>query len=174
MNYEFYDENEIMNNIMPFNKQIIDNVDMLEMNNNYNPNYQGFDVLGGSINANYQNGKSNLNLFNPYEGYLKGNAFKDEYVPYKNYKVAKLNINSEKDEMLINISEYSFMMHDINLYLDVHPNDSEALQKFTEYRNRVNELITNYERKYGPLCVKGNVSNKVPFQWENQSWPWVN
>ena len=180
MNYEFYDDDNFMNNIMPFNGQSIDEVDMFEAQNNfnpvnnYNPNYHGFDVLGGSTNPNYKDGKNSLNLFNPYEGYLKGNAFKDEYKPYKNYKVAKLNINSEKDEMLVNIGEYSFMMHDINLYLDVHPNDKEALNMFSEYRNKVNDLITKYERKYGPLCVKGIMSNNTPFAWENEKWPWGN
>ena len=180
MNYEFYDEASMMNNMMPFNGKMIDEVDMFESQNNFNPinnfdpNYHGFDVLGGSTSPNYQNGKNNLNLFNPYEGYLKGNAFKDEYKPYKNYKVAKLNINNEKEEMLVNIGEYSFMMHDINLYLDVHPNDEEALRKFTEYRNIANDLITKYERKYGPLCVKGISNDKTPFAWENGKWPWVN
>ena len=81
-------------------------------------------------------------------------------------------VNNEKDELLINIGEYSFMMHDINLYLDVHPNDQEALNKFREYRNKLNGLITNYERKYGPMCVKSTLGS-VPFKWVNQSWPWV-
>ena len=152
MNFEFYEDMNL-NGMMPLNE----NVGMNNMN--YNNSYNGFDVLGGSTNPNYQNGKNNLNLFDSYEGYLKGNSFKDEYIPYKNYKVAKLNINSEKEEMLINIGEYSFMMHDLNLYLDVHPNDVEALRKFNEYRNKTNELINNYERKYGPLSQKGNVES---------------
>ena len=178
MNYDFYDDVNVIDNLMPFNN--MGNNLVNDYNNGYNNfannsnNYTGFDVLGGSTNPNYQNGKNNLNLFNTYEGYLKGNAFKDEYKPYKDYKVAKLNINSEKEEMMINISEYSFMMHDINLYLDVHPDDSEALNKFTEYRNKLNELITNYERKYGPIGVKGNISNQTPFAWEANNWPWVN
>ncbi len=163
MNYEFLDDINLSQNNNGFNGYN----DFI--NNNQ---YTGFDVIGGSTNSNYQNGKNNLNLFNPYEGYLKGNAFKDEYKPYKNYKVAKLNINSEKDEMLVGIGEYSFMMHDVNLYLDVHPNDSEALAKFTEYRNKVNDLITKYERKYGPLCIK-NVNDNKSFNWINR-WPWVN
>ena len=177
MNYEFYDDVSMLNN-GPFGG-MYDEVDMFEAQNNFNPvnntnpNYHGFDVLGGSTNQNYQNGKNNLNLYNPYEGYLKGNAFKDEYKPYKDYKVAKININSEKDELLAGISEYSFMAHDINLYLDIHPNDKEALNKFTEYRNKANELITKYERKYGPMGVNGT-KNDVPFAWQNTAWPWVN
>ena len=173
MNYEFYEEENTLNNAIPFN-----NANMYESQNNFSsvgspiPQYNGFDMLSGSINSNYEKGKNNLNLFNSYEGYLKGNAFKDEYKPYKNYKVAKLNINNEKEELLISIGEYSFMMHDINLYLDVHPNDQDALNKFSEYRNKVNNLITNYERKYGPMCVK-DTGNGMPFKWVNSTWPWV-
>ena len=112
-----------------------------------------------------------LDLFNPYEGYLKGNAFKNEYIPYKNYKVVKPEINSEQEEMLVNLGENSFMMHDLNLYLDLYPNDMEALNKFNEYRNKTNELITKYERKYGPLMVKS--SDTSMFNWVSK-WPWVN
>ena len=161
MNYEFYDDVNMYKSQNNFNSM-----------NNTNPMYQGFDVLEGS--TNYQNGKDNINLFNSYEGFLKGNAFKDEYMPYKNYKVMKLNIANEKDELLVNIGEYSFMMHDLNLYLDIHPNDQEALNRFIEYRNKLNELITKYERKYGPMCVKGIMNNNVPFKWENTTWPWGN
>ena len=167
MNYEFLD-----NLSMSENGNMVNEYDSF-MNSNMNNNgYTGFDVLGGSTNMNYQNGKNNLNLFNPYEGYLKGNAFKDEYKPYKDYKVAKLNINSEKEELLIAIGESSFMMHDLNLYLDVHPDDMDALNKFSMYREKTNNLITNYERKYGPLCVKGDIQSNIPFAWEN-NWPWV-
>ncbi len=113
-----------------------------------------------------------LDLFNPYEGFLAGNAFKNEYRPYKNYKVYKVKINSEQEEMLFNISEYCFMMHDMNLYLDVYPNDQEALNKFYEYRSKANELITKYERKYGPIMIKSS-DNENGFNWVS-NWPWVN
>lgn len=129
--------------------------------------YDDMSVLNGYIPTN----DKRLNLYNPYEGYLKGNAFSDEYIPYKNYPVAKPIITSEKDEMLVNIGQYSFMAHDLNLYLDVYPNDVEALNKFNEYRDRADELIKKYERKYGPLTVRG-VDNKAPFNWLT-SWPWV-
>ena len=115
---------------------------------------------------------NNLDLFNPYEGYLKGNAFRNEYIPYKDYKVAKIKINSEQEEMLFNIREYSFMMHDMNLYLDIHPDDKEALNKFNEYRTKANELIMKYERKYGPLMVSQSDVNQS-FNWVPK-WPWVN
>ena len=130
--------------------------------------YDDMSVINGYMPLN---NTSRLDLFNPYEGYLKGNAFKNEYIPYKNYPVLKPTINSEKDEMLVNIGEYSFMAHDLNLYLDVYPNDEEALNKFNEYHNKANELIMKYERKYGPLTIKSN-DDKESFNWV-VSWPWV-
>ena len=123
--------------------------------------YNDMNLLNGYMP--YQN---SLDLFNPYEGFLKGNAFKDQYIPYKDYKVAKINFNSEKEELLFNISEYTFMMHEMNLYLDVNPNNQEALNKFNEYRNKTNE------RKYGPLMVLNSDDDKS-FNWINK-WPWVN
>ena len=132
-------------------------------------NYNFYDDVG-FINNYMPN--NNLDLFNPYEGYLAGNAFKKEYIPYQNKKIAKVNINNEQEEMLFNIGEYSFMMHDMNLYLDIFPNDNEALNKFNEYRNKAKELITKYERKYGPLTVKSSDTNGV-FNWVSK-WPWVN
>lgn len=147
MNYDFYDSFD-MESMMPYND------------------------LPLEYNEDIYNNQNNLNLFNPYEGYLKGNSFKDEYKPYKNYKVAKLNINSEKEEMLIKIGEDSFMMHDLNLYLDVNPNDKEALNKFITYRNKLNEEIIKYERKYGPLGIKSEVSDNDDFAWVTK-WPWV-
>ena len=106
MNYDFYDDMNVINGYMP-----------------------------------YMNEQNNLDLYSPYEGFLRGNAFRNQYIPYKNYRVAKINFNSEKEEMLFNISEYHFMMHEMNLYLDIYPEDKEARDKFNEYRNKVNELI---------------------------------
>lgn len=129
--------------------------------------YDDMSVLNGYMPIS----NNNLDLFNPYEGFLKGNAFKNEYIPYKSYAVARVNFNSEKDEMLFNISEYSFMMHDLNLYLDVNPGNKEALNKFNEYRNKADELTKKYERKYGPLEVSSTPDNS--FNWLSK-WPWVN
>lgn len=128
--------------------------------------YDDMSVINGYVPYN-----NKLDLFNSYEGFLAGNAFKNEYIPYKNYKPFKVGINSEKEEMLFNISEYCFMMHEMNLYLDIYPDDREALNKFNEYRNKSNELILKYERKYGPLMVKSSDANNS-FNWVS-NWPWV-
>ena len=127
------------------------------MNNNY---YNNFDYPYTSNN-----------IFGAYEGYLKGNMFKDLYEQYKNYKPATITLTSEKEQDLFNLNQIGFSLHDLNLYLDVNPNDMQILNLFTQYKDLYNELFTQYENKYGPISVN-NVNNQIPFEWENTIFPW--
>ena len=182
MKYDFYDDMSMINNFMPYDMEQLNNMpndfksSVSQMNEKINMNnFNDMNNLNNmNNNFNYNIGKMNnkLDLYSPYEGYMRGNAFRDQYIPYKNYQPQKINITSEKDEMLVNIGQYSFMAHEMNLYLDTHPNDRDALSKFHEFRDKANELIKNYERKYGPLAVSGNVSNQTPFDWVTTKWPW--
>ena len=133
-------------------------------------NYEFYSDLG-VYDDYYSNNTKQLDLLSPYEAYLSGNIFKSQYIPYDNKKIVKVNINSEQEEMIFNISEMAFMMHDLNLYLDIYPNNREALSKFNEYRNKTDELIKNYERKYGPLTVN-TTNTSQSFDWISK-WPWV-
>lgn len=135
MKYDYYDNLNTMNNIPKVNY------------NNYNTNYN---------NTN--------NLLNPSEAYKLGNSFKNEYVGYKNYKVKMPIIQSEQDEMLYNLGQYAFIAHDLNLYLDINPDDKIYLNKFLEYKNKAEELKKQYERKYGLLCVSDQ-TNTNHFNW---------
>ena len=178
MKYEFYDDMGMMNNFMPYDVEQLNNmpdsfkesVNKINEPTNMSNNFS-YDI-NNMMSGNNLNNKR-LDLYSPYEGYMRGNAFRDQYIPYKNYRPQKINITSEKEEMLVNIGQYSFMAHEMNLYLDTHPNDREALNKFQEFRNKADELIKNYERKYGPLTISGNVSNQTPFNWVTTKWPWV-
>ena len=172
MKYDFYDDMSMINNFMPYEVEELNNMptNFKTSTNKMTQNMDNFNM--NNFNMSNQNNKR-LDLFSPYEGYLKGNGFRDQYVPYKNYQPPKLNITSERDEMMVNIGQYSFMAHEMNLWLDTHPEDREALRKFNEFRDKANELIKDYERKYGPLSVSGNVGNQVPFNWVTTEWPWV-
>ena len=126
------------------------------MNNNYYDNY---------IDDN------KYDLFGAYEGYLKGNMFKNLYNQYKNYKPETIKPNTEKEQELFNLNQIGFALHDLNLYLDVNPNDKKMLDIFEKYKNLYNDIFTQYEGKYGPISVN-NVNNITPFEWENSKFPW--
>lgn len=158
MNFNMFDEIDYFTNL----KGNMNNFDDLNVSN------------GNNLNYYLETGNQGLDLYQPYEGYIKGNVFKNLYQDYKNLKPVKPRINNERDEAMLNILETSFMAHELNLYLDNYPNDREALNLFNKYRNIANELIKNYERRYGPLTVSGEVSNGIPFKWESEKWPWEN
>ena len=129
-------------------------------------------------NYNYVNydwyRKSNIdkinNLYNPKEGFEKGNMFPNIYSEYKNYKPLKPKINNEREKLLYDISTICFATHELNLYLDLNPNDMTIIQLYNDYKNKESQLVEEYERKFGPLTTSSIM--KEPFSWEEDKWPW--
>ena len=136
--------------------------------NNLN-NFMMNSNMNNSINNNMN---SNNNLFGPYEGYTKGNLFKNLYEQYKNYKPANLTPSSEEEEALLNLNQMHFAMHEANLLLDVNPNDANLMRDYVGFRDSYNKLLNEYEKKYGVLTVNSNDLNRTPFGWTEEKWPW--
>ena len=67
--------------------------------------------------------------------------FLDEYVPYKNYKPYKIKPTCEKDAMLLKIREYCFAIDDLNLKLDLEPNNKKLYDLFKVYNERLKVLV---------------------------------
>ena len=132
-------------------------------------NYQDMNILNEMelININ----KPNNNLTGPYEGYIKGNLFKGLYNQYKNYKPAKLIPTNEQAELLLNINQVDFAIHDIRLYLDNNPNDKEMINLFNKYQIQLKKAIDDYEDKFGPVSIE-SLSKENIFDWVAYSWPW--
>ena len=107
------------------------------------------------------------------DGFSKGNMFQNEYIPYKEYKVAKLIANSKQEELLLEIMALSFAINDLNLYLDLHPENTEMLKRFKELTEKSCEKEMEYVKCYGPLEVMDNESLSK-FDWINNPWPWEN
>ena len=143
------------------------------MYNYYNyPNYlQNSNFEGkNSRNVNYQND----NLFNPYQGLIRGNLFKNIYQPYKNEKPYEIKPMNEQAKMLTELDSLEFALVDLNLYLDVYPDDREAIQLFNQYRIERQDLLNQYQNKYGPILISSEALNQAPWMWNNRPWPWEN
>lgn len=143
------------------------------MNNNFNYTYQDMNRYNNyffnrnNSNNNYQE----INLAEAYDGFLKGNLFNDLYNQYKNYQPARLIPNNEQAELLLNVDQLTFAAHELNLYLDIYPNDTNIINLFNKYQSMANEAIEIYETKYGPLTTNFLSDNSI-FSWEAYSWPW--
>ena len=133
-------------------------------------NYFNNNWLRNTTNDKFLN--NNSSLFTPKEGFEKGNLFANLYSQYKNYKPAKLRADNERERMYLELSEIAFASHELNLYLDVHPNDTSMIALFNDYRKKEMELTKAYEQKYGPLTVNSENSSANHFSWVDGSWPW--
>lgn len=139
-------------------------------NNNLNSIDKYNEINFDKININVNNYRNN-NLYSSLEGFNNGNMFKDLYKPYKNYKY-KVVVNGKREALLLKIEEFTFACKDLNLYLDIHPDDENILNIYKKYAKELEKYKNEYENNYGPLCAL-NVT-KDYFNWIKNPWPWEN
>ena len=136
--------------------------------------YQNFN--NSFDNSNFSNNfmmpSANSELLEPKEALLKGNMFKNLYIPYKNYKPVELKEKSDREKKLNEIRSYGFAMKELNLYLDINPNNKEYINLYNEYRKIKENLCNQYEKMYGPLDLTSKELDKNNWVWNNSPWPW--
>lgn len=113
----------------------------------------------------------NVNLFNYEDGFKYGNMFKNEYDPYKNYRVLDLESNTELGKLLLKIYEYDFALNDLALYLDLHPEDMSVYKLFKKYTEEQRKYVDTYEKKYGPMELDN--SDYTNYLWDEGPWPFI-
>lgn len=65
-----------------------------------------------------------------------------------------------------------FVLLELGLYLDTHPDDSEAFALFQQYAALEKTGREKYEAMYGPLCLKASAMQKSFESWLRDPWPW--
>jgi len=79
----------------------------------------------------------------------------------------------ERMHLLKRIREIEFVALELNLYLDTHPDDTQALQHFNRAADELAELKKQYEQCYGPLLNYGFGKNPGnTWLWAQTPWPW--
>ena len=153
-NYNTYTNLNMMNDMNMYNKQIT------SFNNQYKDQYK----TNTSLN----------NLYDPYNGLIRGNLFKNLYDPYKPGEPYEIKPMNAQAELLTNIDALSFAMVDLGLFLDVNPNNQDAIKLFNQYREEKEKLTKDYESKYGPITLDSDSLNSYPWSWNDMPWPWDN
>ncbi len=113
----------------------------------------------------------NYVLFDHEDGFMYGNMFRNEYDSYKNYRVAKLDSNTEIGKLLLKIYQYDFALNDLSLYLDLHPEDMDVYKIFKKYTDELREYVSLYEKKNGPMEL--DESNYNNYLWYEGPWPFI-
>ena len=75
----------------------------------------------------------------------------------------------EKEEMLQQIRCYDFVINELALYLDTHPEDEKALCLHRKYAREAKDLKDKYQKVYGPLTINFPCNK---WRWLEEPWPW--
>ena len=134
------------------------------MNNYFNIDNQFFN----------SSSKQDLDLYDPYEGFIRGNMYKNLYDPYKINSPYEIKPMNEQAEMLTYIDALCFACIDLGLYLDVFPNNKDAINLFNKYNSQKKILMDKYQEKFGPLTLDSDALNAYPWAWNERPWPWDN
>lgn len=68
--------------------------------------------------------------------------------------------------------EARFSLIEINLFLDTHPSDREALAAFGDYRKKYIAARKEFEDKFGPLTAFSENPSDSTWCWIQDPWPW--
>ena len=77
----------------------------------------------------------------------------------------------DRETLLKQITITDFMAVDLQLFLNTHPQDAEALQMYNDTVARSMEMRDQYEAMYGPL-VSFRSPGTPDWGWKDSPWPW--
>ena len=113
-------------------------------------------------------------LYNPYQGFIRGNLYKRLFDPYKINQPYEIKPMNEQAEMLTYIDALCFACIDLDLYLDIYPDNKQFIDLYNQYNMQKKELMEKYQAKFGPLLLSSNSLNSYPWSWDDKPWPWEN
>ena len=76
----------------------------------------------------------------------------------------------DRRQLLLRLQELSFTLDDVQLYLDTHPRDAEALSFYRRVQALRGEAAREYEREAGPLTRETAADEE--WSWGREAWPW--
>ncbi|WP_433742902.1 spore coat protein CotJB [Falsibacillus pallidus] len=65
-----------------------------------------------------------------------------------------------------------FVIVELTLYLDTHPDDHEAIQQYNNFVKQRKHLKKEFEKQFGALTNFGYSYSHYPWEWKEAPWPW--
>jgi spore coat protein JB len=81
-------------------------------------------------------------------------------------------MGKEYYQLLHQLQEVDFVLVELNLYLDTHPGDPQAIQQYNDYAQKRKRLKRKFESRFGPLTHFGHSKQQYPGGWNEGPWPW--
>lgn len=85
---------------------------------------------------------------------------------------------ADRNALLMQISENSFLLDDLRLYLDTHPLDTDALELYGQHAAQRKQLLKQFADEFEPLtcdciCPDSNGSSSTATKYPGQKhWTW--
>ncbi len=76
-----------------------------------------------------------------------------------------------KEKLFACITATSFVLDDLRLFLDTHPNDQKALDCWEKYNKIRKDAVEEYTKCYGPISAY-DVDVDNYWTWVEEPWPW--
>ncbi len=100
--------------------------------------------------------------------------FGSAYFVVNMIKNAREGIIMCENDLLNEIKKYQFYAVELNLYLDNFPSNKKARNDYKIISKRLDDLIMDYEKNFGPLRNFGSAYFENPVAWVSSPWPWEN
>lgn len=79
---------------------------------------------------------------------------------------------NERGQMRRRISAVDFALFELVLFLDTHPDDIRAMKMREQYMKKREELVAEYESRFGPYVVTTDDVTGDQWTWIDNPWPW--
>lgn len=77
-----------------------------------------------------------------------------------------------RDDLLKRLTILDFLAVDLQLYLNTHPDDIEAIDKYNSVIKEADTIRAMLEKVDGPIYSFRSYSNSDEFTWIDNPWPW--
>lgn len=100
-------------------------------------------------------------------GLVRGTMFPGLDLPFQ----GRVNTKELNMTPMTELQALNFAIQELQLYLDTHRDDRDALEAYRAYQQMYRACREQYEAKYGPLNQMSG-DDCQDFRWLDDPWPW--
>lgn len=80
-------------------------------------------------------------------------------------------MEKNRNDAMKKLMAADFAAYELQLYLDTHPNDSDAMKLYCEAVKAAAAARSEYEMNFGPITA-ASAAGSTPWQWIMSPWNW--
>ena len=78
----------------------------------------------------------------------------------------------DRQTMMYEIMALDFAETDLTLYLNTHPDDTDAIDLHNAIVKKRTALVDSYQAMYGPITTRNYINSDSDWDWIENPWPW--